>query len=137
MSTTVTFPGVLVQVALTPWGAVLSAAMVPALLVQALNELRIVRRELRELVDASRRHHAVDYAIEAEDGQLVGVREKGDTTELVTIGDPAKVQGTIDRVRQAYSRLKVINEVKKQGYRIAKEERLKDGSFRVVVQRWQ
>lgn len=137
MSTTVTFPQVVTNVVLTPWGAVVTAAMVPVLLADALRELRVARRELRELVDARNERHAVDYVIEAEAGRRIGVREKGDQTEFVVVGDPAAVQPTLDRVRQAYARIKVIHEVKRQGYRIAKEERLPDGSLRVVVQRWQ
>lgn len=137
MSTTVSFPEVIVQTVLTPWGALVTAAMVPALLGQALHDLHIARRELRELVDAKNQRHAVDYVFEAEGGRRIGVRERAEGTELVVVGDPAAVQGTLDRVRQAYARVKVIHEVKRQGYRLTKEERLPDGSLRVVVQKWQ
>jgi hypothetical protein len=141
VSTTVTLPQTVVNVVLQPWGALVTAAMVPALLAEALVELKVARRELRELVDAkSGQRQAVDYVIEAAAGRRIGVRGKGDATELVVVGgagDVAAVQPTIDRVRQAYARVKVIHEVKRQGYRLAKEERLPDGSLRVVVQRWQ
>jgi len=44
---------------------------------------------------------------------------------------------SVKKVKQIYSRIKVINELKQKGYDKVKEQKLPDGSIRVVVQKWQ
>jgi hypothetical protein len=48
----------------------------------------------------------------------------------------SSVKATIDRVTQSYARLKILDEVKRRGYQTVKEEKLANGSIRLVVERW-
>ena len=62
---------------------------------------------------------------------------KDNTFELVPENPESKeAQATVCRIRQAYSRLQVLDTLKKRGYKDVKEERRPDGSIRLVVQRW-
>jgi len=40
------------------------------------------------------------------------------------------------RVMQRYAYSRVLNDLKRKGYQIGKEEKQKDGSIRLVAQRW-
>lgn len=56
--------------------------------------------------------------------------------EPVDETNPAAVD-TVKKVKQAYSRISVLNELKKKGYDKVKEQKMPDGSIRLVVQKWQ
>ncbi len=112
--------------------------LVPELIAMAVDDLKLVRREQAFLKDTQSRRCPVDYVIENEQGEQIGVRTPAQgPVEFVLAGDEtASVKTTIDRVKQAYARIKVLDEVKRKGYRKVKEERLANGSIRLVVQRW-
>lgn len=44
---------------------------------------------------------------------------------------------SVKQVKQIYSRIKVLNELKQKGYDKVKEQKMPDGSIRLVVQKWQ
>ncbi len=104
----------------------------------ALRELRLVQRELVEFEDHQRRIHQVDFAIETEDGQFICVREVVDGhAEFILQDRGSKKQiATVNNIKQAYARLKILNQAKRQGYKNVKEEKLKDGSVRLVLEKW-
>ena len=41
-----------------------------------------------------------------------------------------------DKIKQTYARIKVLNDLKQKGYTNVKEEKLPNGSIRLVVQKW-
>lgn len=114
------------------------------LVVQGITELSLANEDLRQLEEEKRymkdchgKRHVIDYRITNEHGEKIGVVQKEDgKVEFVSEKESATVKKTIDRVTQAYSRIKVLDEVKKKGYKSVKEEKLPNGSIRIVVEKW-
>jgi hypothetical protein len=70
-------------------------------------------------------------------GDEIGLVRNGDRLELFT-AEPRKesVQATINQVKQVYARVQILNKAKQQGFQVSKEEKLADGSVRLVFQKW-
>jgi hypothetical protein len=104
----------------------------------AIQELRLARKELKELEDCHGKRVAVDYVIENQQGEKIGVRanEAGNVEFIPQKPQSKSTQETINQLKQTCARLKVLDEVKRQGYQKVKEEKLPNGSIRLVVQRW-
>ena len=51
-------------------------------------------------------------------------------------GKDKRATALANRVAQRYAYSKVLDELKRKGYQIAKEEKQKDGTIKVVAQRW-
>ncbi|HOX37297.1 MAG TPA: DUF1257 domain-containing protein [Candidatus Brocadiia bacterium] len=68
----------------------------------------------------------------------VGFRKKGDSYEIVAdwwiVGRDG--EDFTSELTRTYAQQAVIAESKKQGFQIQKTEKLKDGSMRIVVERW-
>ena len=113
-------------------------------LVKSISELGLANEDLRQLEEAKRymkdchgNRRLIDYRITNEQGEKIGVVENIDgKVEFVTEKDTASVKQTINKVTQAYSRIKILNEVKMKGYASVKEEKLPNGSIRIVVEKW-
>ena len=105
---------------------------------QGVQELGLATHDLRQMEDCQGKQVHVDFVIENEWGEKIGVRSNGQG-QVDFIAQDTKsvtVKKTLDKVKQAYARIKVIDEVKRKGYQQVKEEKLADGSIRLVVQRW-
>jgi len=70
----------------------------------------------------------------------LGFSWNGQEYELVTDlqywQQPLTVEGFLRQVTQSYAYHTVVNESSKQGFQIAEQQKNKDGSMRLVVQRW-
>ncbi len=106
------------------------------LLINAISDLQMARQEIKELETCHGKREVIDFAFQNEFGDTIGVREKNGQVQLVTQTDSPTVKQTLDKVKQAYARVKILDEVKRKGYQQVKEERLSDGSIRMVVQKW-
>jgi hypothetical protein len=106
---------------------------------QGLYELNYAVQKVKQLEAKSGEACNVDFVFQNEWGEQIGVRtNKEGITEFVTKdSNSATVKSTLDKVRQTYAKLKILDEVKRKGYQNVKEERLADGSIRLVVQKWQ
>lgn len=115
----------------------LVAGLVDSLL-DAVKELRLARKEVKEIEDCHGKRVAVDYVIENQQGENIGVRtnEAGNVEFIPQQPQSKTTQATINQLKQTCARLKVLDEVKRQGYQKVKEEKLPNGSIRLVVQRW-
>jgi hypothetical protein len=51
-------------------------------------------------------------------------------------GDAVSVKEIAGRIAQRWAYSKAVGELKRKGYTVAKEEKQKDGTVRVVMQRW-
>jgi Protein of unknown function (DUF1257) len=106
----------------------------------AMQETITVREEEDEIVDCVGKRIPVDLVLENAQGDRIGVKASQDgRTPLEFVfrdEQSATARQTIDRIRQAYARLQVIDQLKKKGYQQVKEERLPNGSIRLVVQKW-
>jgi hypothetical protein len=70
----------------------------------------------------------------------LGFSWNGQEYELVTDlqywQQPLTVEGFLRQVTQSYAYHTVVSESSKQGFQIAEQQKNKDGSVRLVVQRW-
>jgi hypothetical protein len=80
--------------------------------------------------------HAVDLVVTDEQGTQTGVSVDKRTGEATFLAHGGKGGALAHRVMQRYAYSRVMNELKRKGYQIGKEEKQKDGSIRLVAQRW-
>lgn len=80
--------------------------------------------------------HAVDLVVTDEQGTRTGVKVDARTGEATFVGHGEKAGALAHRVMQRYAYSRVLDELKRKGYQIGKEEKQKDGSIRLVAQRW-
>lgn len=107
-------------------------------ILEAAQEFFATRRELRE-IETVRGRQAVDFALETKEGQLIGVRQEqnGELTMVPAKDASPQTVKQVANIKQRYSQLRVLDEVKRRGFNCVKEERLPNGSIRLVVQKWQ
>lgn len=96
-------------------------------------------QEQKELRTADGRTHAVDLVVKDEQGTEVGVKVDQKTGVATFVGHDGKdkrATALANRVAQRYAYSKVMDELKRKGYQIGKEEKQKDGTIKLVAQRW-
>ena len=96
-------------------------------------------QEQKELKTADGRTHEVDLVVKDDQGTEVGVRVDGKTGVATFVGHDGKdkrATALAQRVVQRYAYSKVVDELKRKGYQIGKEEKQKDGTIKLVAQRW-
>ncbi len=106
---------------------------------EALKDLGYAVRENTDVRGYSRWEQAhADVVIEAEDGQDIGFRREGERVEMIADfwNRQLNREEFLQRVTQRYAYRMVIQQAEEQGFQVVKEEQQKDGSIRVVVQRW-
>jgi hypothetical protein len=99
---------------------------------QALEEQKALRTE-------DGRTHAVDLVVRDEAGTEVGVRvdrKSGVATFVGHDGRNKAATALANRVVQRYAYSRVTDELKRKGYQIGKEEKQKDGTLKLVAQKW-
>ena len=81
-----------------------------------------------------------EVAIAQENGYDIGFQWNGKEYELTADmqfwQQPWSVEGFLNRVNQRYAYCTVLNETAKQGFQVAEQQENKDGSIRLLVQRW-
>ena len=104
----------------------------------AVSDLRQANEKIRELENCEGQKIKVDYVIQNEVGDKIGIRanQEGNVEFVVQNDNSPTVKATVDKVTQAYARLKILDEVKRKGYQQVKEEKLANGSIRLVVEKW-
>jgi hypothetical protein len=107
-------------------------------LVAAIVEGGMTHEEATELQGEDGRTHVVDLVVRDESGTRVGVKVDERTGTATFVGHDAsgKARALAHRVAQRYAYSKVTQELKRKGYQIAKEEKQKDGTIKLVAQRW-
>lgn len=79
-------------------------------------------------------------AIEQDNGYDIGFTWNGQEYELIADlqywQQPLTVEGFLNRVTQRYAYHTVVEETSRQGFQVAEQEQNKDGSIRLVLQRW-
>ncbi|MGZ3650679.1 MAG: DUF1257 domain-containing protein [Bdellovibrionota bacterium] len=107
------------------------------MLLEGFRQLGIAIQEIKEYRDQKGHVCPVDMVIKTQAGEEIGVVKTATGMDFVVAHPERKaVQDTIGQVKQVYSRLKILNAVKAKGYSQVKEEKLADGSIRLVVQKW-
>jgi uncharacterized protein DUF1257 len=81
----------------------------------------------------------VDLVVRDQEGTAVGVKVDGKTGTATFVGHDGpggKASALAHRIAQRYAYSRVTQELKRKGYQIAKEEKQKDGTIKLVAQRW-
>ncbi len=94
--------------------------------------------ERQRLETADGKTHQVDYVL--GDGKaVVGVRVDPKTEQAVLLPqdcDAGPGVALAGRIAQRYAYSRVLQELKAKGYQVAREEKARDGSVKLVLQRW-
>lgn len=83
-----------------------------------------------------------DVVIEQANGYDIGFRQNAQTREYELVADlqywqqPLTVDGFLNQVTQRYAFHTVLSESSRQGFQVAEQQTNRDGSIRLVVQRW-
>ncbi|MBE9078928.1 DUF1257 domain-containing protein [Romeria aff. gracilis LEGE 07310] len=81
-----------------------------------------------------------NVVIEQPNGHDIGFAWNGEEYALVADlqfwKQPLSVEGFLSQVVQRYAYQKIVNETARQGFEVTAQQQQKDGSIRVVVQRW-
>ena len=83
-----------------------------------------------------------DIVIPQDNGYDIGFRRNADTQDYELVADlqywqqPLTVDGFLSQVTQRYAYNTVLTESTRQGFQLTEEQTQKDGSVRLVVQRW-
>ncbi len=110
----------------------------------AFKELHAAREELDRLNEAAYNEEGIEneeWETVVELVEDAPIRVKKNRNEEICI-EPVDEQNeqavhSVKKVKQIYSRIKVLNDLKRKGYDKVKEQKLPDGSIRLVVQKWQ
>ena len=74
-----------------------------------------------------------------QSGAQVGVKVDPRTKVATFVGHDEKegrATALANRIAQRYAYSKTLEELRRKGYQIAKEEKQKDGTIKLVAQRW-
>lgn len=84
--------------------------------------------------------HNAEITIEQDNGYDLGFSWNGEEYEMVADlqywQQPLSVDGFLRQVTQRYAYHTVINETARQGFQVTEQQENKDGSIRLLVQRW-
>jgi hypothetical protein len=108
-------------------------------LVRAVTEAGCEAVKQSEMRTEDGRTHKVDLVVRDEQGTEVGVKVDQKTGVATFVGHEGKDKrktALANRVAQRYAYSKVLDELKRKGYQVAKEEKHKDGAITLVAQRW-
>jgi hypothetical protein len=110
-----------------------------AALLSAVAEAGAQIREQRKLRAADGRTHAVDYVATDASGAEVGVKVDARTQRATFIPadcDAGPGRALAGRIAQRYARSRVLEELKRKGFALSREEKQKDGTVKLVLARW-
>ena len=114
------------------------------LVMDAFKELHAAQKELDRLNQAAYNEEGVENeqwetVIELVENAPIRVRKSLNREIGIEPVDEQNEQAvhSVKKIKQIYSRIKVLNDLKKKGYDKVKEQKLSDGSIRLVVQKWQ
>jgi hypothetical protein len=108
-------------------------------LLAAVAEEGFAHEERTELRTEDGQVHPVDLVVTDEEGTEVGVKMDARTGVARFVGHDgrdAKATRLVQRISQRYAYSKALAELKRKGYQVAKEEKQKDGTIKIVAQRW-
>lgn len=104
-----------------------------------VEELGVAFRQMKELKTDDGQRHQVQGVIEDGNGAVVGVKvnPKNGQVELVAKDcHGTKGKALAQRVAQKWAHVKVMEELRRKGYRVSREEQQADGTIKVVAERW-
>jgi hypothetical protein len=114
-----------------------------AVLIKSIVDLGCEYRELSSMRTADGKIHKVDLVLKDENGKNIGFQKSKEGNYQI-ISDTSGLNNSqilkqkefIKQIRQRYSYNKVLDELKKQGYVIAEEEKVQNNTIRLVARKW-
>lgn len=114
-----------------------------AVLIKSLIDLGVEYKKLSQMRTGDGKIHNVDLVVKDENGKEIGFEktEKGDYRIIADSSGLNKTQikkqaDLIKQIKQRYSYNTVIDKLKKDGYIIAQEEKVKNNTIRLVARKW-
>jgi hypothetical protein len=110
-----------------------------AALIEAITNSGLRHEQARELRTEAGAVHPVDLVVTDEQGAQVGVKLDSRTGKATFVGhERADRRATtlVNRISQQYAYSRALEELKRKGYQIAREEKQRDGTIKIVAQRW-
>lgn len=83
--------------------------------------------------------HDVDYVVTGEDDAQVGVKIDPRSEQAVFIPqdcERGRGKALAGRIAQRYAHARITEEMQRKGYQLAKQETQRDGTVKLVWQRW-
>lgn len=108
-------------------------------LLEAIVETGAEYIEQRRMRTADGVTHEVDYVVTGADGAQVGVKVDRKTEQAVFIPQDCEAgrgKALAGRIAQRYAQSRVTEEMQRKGYQLAKQETQRDGTVKLVWQRW-
>ena len=109
------------------------------MLLEAIAQTGAEYAKQKQLRTADGATHDVDYVVTGEDGAQVGVKVDRRTEQAVLIPqdcERGKGKALAGRIAQRYAQSRITEEMQRKGYQLAKQETQRDGSVKLVWQRW-
>ena len=108
-------------------------------LLQTVVALSLVQSSAESFETQDGTTHSVDLVLSDEAGTRVGVKidaKSGEATFITHDERDRRGSALIGRIAQRHAYSRVMEELKRKGYQIAREEKERDGSIKLVAQRW-
>lgn len=119
--------------------AILMTKVGVGLLLDGIHELNYTCEMNQQMQNCQGQKTAVQLLIKNHQGEKIGVRtnEKGEAEFILQDLQSVSALESIKQIRQRYLKYKVLHEVTQQGYKQVKQEKLPNGSIRIVVEKWE
>ncbi len=110
-----------------------------ALILEGVKELNYSCEMNQQMLDCQGKIINVELLIKNLQGEKIGIctNEKGEAEFFLEDLKSVTALEAIKQIRQRYMKYKVLHEVSRQGYRQIKQEKLPNGSIRIVVEKWE
>ena len=108
-------------------------------LLQTVVALSLVHTSAESFETQDGTTHSVDLVVSDEAGTRVSVKidaKSGEATFIAHDERDRRGSALIGRIAQRHAYSRVMEELKRKGYQIAREEKQRDGSIKLVAQRW-
>ncbi|MCX7927909.1 MAG: DUF1257 domain-containing protein [Candidatus Omnitrophica bacterium] len=113
------------------------------ILIQSLIALGREYRQIKSMATTDGRIYSVEFVTYDDNGRAIGF-QKNEKGEYQIIADShglnseqlKKQDDFIKQIRQKYAYITVVEELKKQGYIIAEEEKIAYNTIRLVARKW-
>lgn len=114
-----------------------------AILIKSIIDLGVEYKKLSQMRTEDGKIHDVELLVKDENGKDIGF-EKTESGDYRIIADSSglnktqfkKQENFIKQIKQRYSYNTVIDKLRKDGYIIAEEEKVKNNTIRLVARKW-
>jgi hypothetical protein len=108
-------------------------------LLQTVVSLSLIQTTAESFETENGETHRVDLVVSDDAGTRVGVKIDAESGQAVFVAHDTtdrRASALIGRIAQRHAYSRIMEELKRKGYKIAREEAQTDGSIKLVAQRW-